>query len=233
MGIFKSPTLEAITLQNLSVGTDGFDPVLTHVDFELPLDQTVVVQSSNPFHSIQFLQILAGQLKPLSGRVVWNEKDIYSDEDTSEYLPHQLIGCYFENQRPHPQKTVQDIWTEAGLSKERQDDIFEQFELLQYKTTNFKKLTYELQKLVQLIAVIAKEPQMLILEDPAAGLSETNFLEVLDLIQYGQRRGNLRHVYFTNHHPTALRHMNATVMHLEGGLLYVEEIFESKKLFNF
>ena len=74
---------------------------------------------------------------------------------------------------------------------------------------------------------------MLILEDPASGLSESVFLEILDLIQYGQRRGNLRHIYFTNHHPAALRHIDATVMHIEDGLIYIEEKFDTKKVFNF
>ncbi len=233
MGTFKTVSLEAIALQNVSLGQDGFDPVLAHVDFEMPIDQTILVESSNPFHAVQFLQILAGQQRPQSGCVKWNEKDIYSDEESHDFLLHEMIGCYFENQRPNPNLTVKEIWSQAGIKLERQTDLLEQFEIEAMQNLKFRNLTFELQKTIQLIGVIAKEPQMLILEDPASGLSETLFLEILDLIQYGQRRGQLRHIYLTNNHPTAERHLGATSMHIEDGLLYLEEKFDAKKVFNF
>ncbi len=232
MGIFKPPQLDAIHLQNVTYHADGFDPVLTHVDFELPLDQNILIQASNPTHGLQFLQILAGQQKLQSGCIKWNEADIFTDE-MSDVMPHQLVGSYFEHQRPCPQKTVTEILTETGLHKERVSELLEQFQLEHTAQKKFVNLQYEAQKTVQLIAAISKEPQMLLLEDPAMGLSEFLFLEILDLIQYGQRRGNLRHIYLTNHHPTALRHLDVSVMHLEDGLLYFEEKMDQKKIFNF
>lgn len=233
MGTFKTLNLDAMTLQNVTFASeDGFDTVLSHVDFDLPLDQNVLVKSSNPVHSIHFLQILAGQKKPQSGCVKWNEKDIFSQE-SAEFIPYELMGCYFENQRPHPKKTMFEIFSEGGLDKERINEIVEQFEIKPLLNKTFSELTYEIQKTIQLIAVISKGPQLLLLEDPALGLSEALFLEVLDLIQYGQRQGQLRHIFFTNHHPTALRHMNVSTMHIEDGLVYVEENIEAKKVYNF
>ena len=233
MGTFKIASLETISLQNVSIKLDGFDPVLEHVDLELPLDQNVLIQSSNPFHSVQFLQILAGLQKPDSGCVMWNEQDIYTNDEADHLVPHQMVGAYFESQRPHPQKSMKTLFTEAGIKSDRQADLIEQFDFKKFSEVPFKNLSFEMQKTVQLVTIISKEPQMLILEDPASGLSETVFLEVLDLIQYAQRRGHLRHIFFTNHHPTALRHMDATVMHLEDGLLYVEEKLDVKKVYNF
>ena len=89
------------------------------------------------------------------------------------------------------------------------------------------------QKCVQLISVISRGPQLLLLEDPALGLSEATFLEILDLIQFYQRQGQLRHIFLTNHHPTAMRHMELSIMHIEDGLVYFEENIEAKKVFNF
>ena len=232
MGTYKPPQLDAIYLQDASFHLDGFDPVLAHVDLELPLDQNVLIQSSNPNHALHFLQILAGQHKLQTGCIKWNEKDIFNDE-VSDVLPHQLLGCYFDHNRPHPQKLVSSILKDAGLTNERVQDLLEQFQMIHLSQQKFGQLTYESQKTIQLISVISKEPQMLLLEDPAMGLSEFLFLEILDLIQFGQRRGNLRHIYLTNHHPTALRHMDVAVMHLEDGLLYFEEKLDQKKIFNF
>lgn len=237
MGTFKTLQIDktqinTVQLQNVSLIIDGLDPVLNHVDFELPLDQNIFIKSTNPNHGLQFLQILAGHQKPQSGCIKWNEKDIFSDEVT-EFVPHQMMGCYFENWRPDPRKTVFEILREAGQSTPRINEILEQFEITKWVNKKFGDMVYELQKTVHLISVISREPQMLILEDPAMGLSEAKFLEILDLIQYGQRRGNLRHIYFTNHHPTALRHWDSATLHLEDGLIYFEEKSDMKKVFNF
>jgi|SRR3989338_1365611 len=232
MGTFKSLQIEAVQLQNVSFILDGLDPVLNHVDFELPMDQNVLIQSANPNHGVQFLKILAGYQKPQSGCIKWNEKDIFSD-DVTDFVPHQMMGCYFENVRPHAQKTVTQIFSEAGILPEQTRELLEQFDMSLMSEKKFSQLTYEVQKAIQLMTVISREPQMLILEDPAMGLSEFLFLELLDLIHYGQRRGNLRHIYLTSHHPTALRHMDTSIMHLEDGLLFFEEKSDTKKLFNF
>lgn len=233
MGTYKIASLETITLQNVSIKLDGYDPVLEHVDFELPIDQNVLIQSSNPFHAVQFLQILAGLQKPDSGCVMWNEQDIYTNDEADHLEPHRMVGAYFESQRPDPTKSMKTLFTEAGITVLRQGDMIEQFDLQNFCDKPFKSLTFEMQKTVQLIAIISKQPQMLILEDPAMGLSEAVLLEILDLIQYEQRKGHVRHLFFTNHHPTAVRHMDATVMHLEDGLLYVEEKLDVKKVYNF
>lgn len=234
MGTFKTLNIDVMTLQNVSFASDdGFDTVLEHVDFNLPMDQNVVVKSSNPVHSIHFLQILAGQKRPQSGCVKWNEKDIFSQEAT-EFVPYEMMGCYFENQRPHPKKTITEVMLEAGIDAERMNELVDQFDFKTHLNKKFSELTYEVQKTVQLITVITKGPQLLLLEDPALGLSEHLFLEILDLIQFGQRQGHLRHIFLTNHHPTALRHMDVSTMHIEDGLVYFEEKdVEAKKVFNF
>lgn len=233
MGTVKTLNLDAMTLQNVSFASDdGFDTVLSHVDFELPLDQNVLIKSTNPVHSIQFLQILAGQKKPQSGCVKWNEKDIFSQEST-ELIPYELMGCYFENQRPHPKKTIPEVFTENGMDLARVNEVLEQFGYLELSNQKFSDLSYEVQKCVQLISVISRGPQLLLLEDPALGLSEDTFLEILDLIQFYQRQGQLRHIFLTNHHPTAMRHMELSIMHIEDGLVYFEENIEAKKVFNF
>ncbi len=75
--------------------------------------------------------------------------------------------------------------------------------------------------------------QTLILEDPAMGLSEVNWLQILDLMQYQQRRGHFRHVYMTNHHPTALRHLAFNKIFIEDGLIYFDEAAGYKKASHF
>jgi hypothetical protein len=84
-----------------------------------------------------------------------------------------------------------------------------------------------------LIRSTLKLPQMLVLEDPAVGISEAKFLDFLDWIQYWQRQGHIRHMFLTNNHPTAARHLDCLSMFVDEGLIYVEEQREFKKAVQF
>ena len=72
--------LNHVYLENVTLLQPGADPVLQSVDFELPTDQTIVIESSNPNSSIQFLQFLSGSRPCTSGRILWNGQDIFSDD---------------------------------------------------------------------------------------------------------------------------------------------------------
>ena len=232
MSHFKTLSLDQILFENVSVLVNGLDPILQAVDLELPMDQTVIVQSSNPTHSVFLLEVLAGRKVPQSGRIFWNENNLF-DQDEKDWNSHDMVGCYFENQRPYPKNTLKQIFESVNCSEEIYNEIVEHFEIEEDLQKSFVNLSFERQKLVMLVTSTLKNPQMLILEDPASGLSEKTFLQFLDWIQKGQRQGHLRHVFMTNHHPAALRHLDCSIMYLEDGLIYFEENQNFKKVFHF
>jgi ABC-type multidrug transport system ATPase subunit len=232
MSHFKNFSLDQILFENVSVLQNGLDPILQSVDLQIPMDQTVIIQSSNPNHAVFMLEVLSGRKEPQSGRILWNEVNLIENDD-KEWTMHDLAGCYFENQRQHPEQIVEHIFDFLTPSKELIQEAIEHFELEADVHRTFKSLTYEKQKIVMLISSTLKNPQMLILEDPASGISEKNFLQFLDWIQRGQRQSHLRHVFMTNHHPLALRHLECSFMYLEDGLIYFEENQKFKKAVHF
>lgn len=231
MSQHKSFSLDQIQLENVSYQNNGYDSVLVHVDLELPMDQNVVVQSSNPTHAIHFLEILAGLKEPQTGKVKWN--DLASGADDLSNRITELVGYYFETLRPDPKVTLKSLLQSTEVSMELLAEVYEHFELFSFKDTAFKDLSYELQKLVLMIKPTLKMPQMLILEDPASGLSEQVFLNYLDWLQMWQRQGHIRHVYITNHHPTAARHLEANQLYIEDGLVYLDQAQGLKKVVHF
>jgi ABC-type multidrug transport system ATPase subunit len=232
MAQHKQSHLDHILFENVSFQVAGLDPVLRSVDLEFPMDQTVIIQSSNPTHAVHLLEILAGRKAPQSGKIKWNTEGAFENIDVGVDF-HELLACYFESNRPAPETTVQALLASTEVLKEMQDQCIEHFELQRILPKKFRDLTYEVQKLVMLLMPTLKNPQMLILEDPAIGLSESVFLNYLDWVQLWQRQGHLRHIFLTNNHPTAARHLNASVLHVEDGLIYVEETEVLKKSFNF
>lgn len=222
--------LDQVSLENVTLAQPGVDPVLQSVDFELPTDQTVVIESSNPNSSLQFLQFLSGARPCSAGRILWNGQDIFSDEH--EVDPRLVMGVYFEGGRHHLNITVKAFFNQFATSDELQV-ICEQLDLTPYLDTELSKLGYGLQKLVFMAQALVKNPQMLLLEDPASGLSETQWLNFLDLIQFKQRKGYVRHIFMTNHHPTAMNHLAHNKLFLEEGIIYFDEATPTKKVAHF
>ena len=232
MGQHKLNNLDNILFENVSFKNAGLDPVLTHVDLEFPMDQTVIIQSSNPTHSVHLLEILAGRKEPHSGKIKWTDTGAYENKEVSSSL-HNLISCYFESNHPDPNITVQELLLSSGATKKIIQEAVEHFEFLDLFDKKFKLLSFEKQKLLLLLMPTLKTPQMLILEDPALGLSEQVFLTYLDWIQMWQRQGHLRHIFMTNNHPAAARHLVASIMYVEDGIIYLEEPQAFKKIIHF
>lgn len=222
--------INQVYLENVTLSQPGLDPVLHGVDFELPADQTVVIESSNPNSSIQFLQFLSGARPCTSGRILWNGQDIFADDH--ELDPREFMGAYFEGGRHHQNISVALFMAQFATPEELQV-ICEHLDLTPYLKNEMSKLSYNVQKLVFMSQVVAKNPQMLLLEDPASGLTEQQWLNFLDLVQYKQRQGHLRHIFMTNHHPTALNHISHNKLFLEEGIIYFDEAATSKKVAHF
>ncbi|MEK6627355.1 MAG: ATP-binding cassette domain-containing protein [Bdellovibrionota bacterium] len=232
MAQHKPNNLDHIFFENVSYQNEGLDPVLVHVDLELPMDQTIIIQSSNPAHSVHVLEILAGRKEPQSGKIKWTDQGAYGGEE-SQVSVYELVASYFESSRPDPNVLVQDLLSGTGATAKIIAEAVEHFELNKLTNKAFKSLSYETQKLVLLIIPTLSTPQMLILEDPAVGLSQEIFLNYLDWIQIWQRQGHLRHIYLTNNHPAAARHLEANIMYVEDGLIYLEENQGLKKIVHF
>lgn len=222
--------LNQVYLENVTLMQPGTDPVLQSVDFELPIDQTVVVESSNPNSSIQFLQFLSGSRPCTSGRILWNGQDIFSDDH--EVDPREIMGAYFEGGRHHSNISVKTFLAQFTTPEELQV-ICEQLDLTPYLNNELGKLSYSVQKMIFMVQAIAKNPQILLLEDPASGLTEAQWLNFLDLVQYKQRAGHLRHIFMTNHHPTAMNHLAHNKLFLEEGIIYFDEAAPTKKVAHF
>jgi|GEM_PF-5270251 len=232
MAQHKPNNLDYILFENVSYRNEGLDPILVHVDLEFPMDQTIIIQSSNPSHSVHLLEILAGRKEPQSGKIKWTDQGSYSGEEIQVSL-HELVASYFESNRPDPNIKIEELLISTGAVKKMIFEAIEHFEILNLLNKSFRNLTYEDQKLILLLMPTLKTPQMLVLEDPAVGLSQQAFLDYLDWIQIWQRQGHLRHIYMTNNHPAAARHLDAKIIYIEDGLIYLEENQDFKKIVHF
>lgn len=223
--------VDEIRFENVSLSTsENRDPVLQNIDYSLPTDEVLVIESTHAENASLFLKMLAGQLETSTGHILWNGEKVFLGD--SQIDPREWMGCYFESYRPGAIDSFLSVW---GLLDQKTVflDLVEHFELEDVSDTPLKKLSYSYQKLAYLVGSALKNSQVLILEDPASGLEESQWLNFLDFVQLRQRQGFLRHVFMTNHHPTALRHISHNKIILEDGLLYFDEALSHKKASHF
>lgn len=214
-----------LRLENVTLQIHGKDPILQSVDFNLPIDETIVVESSNPQNAVYLLKALAGRLEMQSGRIFFG-KD--SETEIFEEDRYETTGCYFESDLCLKNMNFEKIW---GLSKgsEPYQELLIHFDLNFAEKQKFEELPFGLQKLIYLIKPLVRSPELLVLEDPSSGLDEKQWLDFLDFLQMKQRRGFARHVFMTNFSASALRHLSYNKLFLEEGLLYFDETAGYKK----
>lgn len=224
-----------IKLENVTLKVSSFhDPVLSAVDYNLPTDAVLLIESSNPQAATLFLKLMAGREDATSGRVLWNDESVFTTD--CQIDPRESMGCYFETFRAGQKETLKSILFK-DLGADEYYFVLDYFDLTDKAETLLKALPYSFQKLAYLIKSAASSQeqakQVLVLEDPASGLEESQWLCFLDYMQMQQRRGHLRHIFMTNHHPTAMRHIGHNTIYIEDGIIYIDENMNTKKASHF
>lgn len=223
--------VEEIKLENVTLKiSDNLEPILQSVDFNLPTDQVLLIESTYPANAVAFLKLLSGQLESYSGKVLWNNENVFNSDSYVD--PRETMGCYFENYRAGSKETLKTVLYDY-LGKEEFEFVVDHFELTDHIFTELRSLPYSFQKITFLIKSAALNKQVLILEDPASGVDEAQWLAFLDYVQLRQRRGYLRHIFMTNCHPTAMRHIGHNRIFIEDGLIYSDEQDHIKKASHF
>lgn len=214
-----------LRLENVTLQIQGKDPILQSVDFNLPVDETIIVESSNPQNAVYFLKALAGRMETQSGRIFFG-KD--TDTEVFEEDRYGTTGCFFESDICLKKMTFEKILGVSTKSEQFQE-IMTHFDLHLAVQQKFEELPFSIQKMAYLIKSIIHQPELLVLEDPSSGLEEKQWLDFLDYLQLKQRRGFIRHVFMTNFQTSALRHLSYNKLFLEEGLLYFDETAGYKK----
>ena len=223
--------INEISLDHVSLSAENRDPVLMEAEIVLPIDEMVVIESENPTHSAFFLELLAGRTTPSKGQLLWNQKNFFGEDASLD--PHYFLGSYFESFKSPNALTFSTLWRSLVESEEELKNLISAFNLEEVCDIPFNQTPYAYKKLSQLVLPILKRPQILVLEDPAYGLSEDQWLNYLDFIQFYQRRGFLRHMFLTNSHPTALIHLNHQKLYIADGMIYLDQKTGFKKVSHF
>lgn len=169
---------------------------LKDVSLEIPAGQFVGVIGHTGSGKSTLIQHFNGLMRPTSGTVYYKEEDIWQEGYFLKRLRSQ-VGLVF--QYPEHQLFEADVLTDVcfgpknqGLSKEEAcERALEALSQVGLKEKYYRSSPFELsggqKRRVAIAGVLAMNPDVLILDEPTAGLDPKGRDEILDQIAYLHR----------------------------------------------
>lgn len=157
------------------------------VNFMLAENELRCVIGPNGAGKSTFFKLLTGQTKPTSGQILFRGQDI------SKMQPHQpgRLGIGIKTQVPSLFNGL-SVWENIWLSARRVNsnkqaeritsETIKRVGMTSYKDTIAGLLAHGLRQWVEIGVVIAADPPLILLDEPAAGMSDSEVARTAELI---------------------------------------------------
>lgn len=171
-------------------------------------------------------KIIAGQLRPSAGRVLFHGADITGEPSyrvarlgvgTKTQVPQLFDGLsVFEN-----------VWLAAFRSWSKKqaatlaaDELLEELGIGNYRSAIVDTLAHGLRQRTEIAVVLAGRPRLILLDEPAAGMSDGEVDQIAAIIR---RVGQERTVIVVEHDMRFVRAISTRVTVLHQGTVFLED----------
>jgi len=170
--------MQVIEVENLSFSYDGKEHILKDINLKIKEGDFVGIVGPNGAGKTTLLKILLGFLKQSGGRVKLFGKDIKAFKEWNRvgYVPQRLS---VEQNFP---ATVEELLKVKG-KKERVYEIAGYLHIDNYMDMQFTKLSGGQQQLVLLGMALSSDPELLLLDEPTAGLDLHAQMHIVQILR--------------------------------------------------
>ena len=214
-----------INLTDLSFTYAGSIPVLDKLSLRLQQGEHVGLIGPNGSGKTTLLHIIMGLLKPASGNINIFGNSVSEEKDFQ--VVRQRIGLVFQDaddQLFNPTVLEDVAFGPLNLGKSREEAV-----AIARKTLEFlglagfeERVTYKLsggeKKLVSLATVLAMEPDVLLLDEPVAGLDEATEKRIVDIL----KNLNLSYI-LVSHNIDLLMETTHYIGYMSGGKISIDK----------
>ncbi|WP_027802724.1 ABC transporter ATP-binding protein [Paraburkholderia dilworthii] len=219
-----TPLLET---RNLNVRFGGVHAT-RDVNFILAEKELRCVIGPNGAGKSTFFKLLTGQIKPTSGEILLRGTDIAGVQ------PHQpgRMGIGIKTQVPslfNGLTVWENIWLAARRTHTFADtervvlEVLDRIGMLRFRETVVGVMAHGQRQWVELGVVIAADPPLILLDDPAAGMSDSEVARTADLIVEINRRHAM---VVVEHDMSFIRRIAKKVTVLHQGAIIREDVPE-------
>lgn len=173
-----------LELINVNYEIDG-KKILSNINLKIDNNKIMIITGPNGSGKSTLSKIIMGILKPTSGQILWNGKDITN----LSIDKRSNLGLSYAFQQPVRFKgiTVKDI---IDISSQKENDINTISNILNEVGLNYSeymnrelddKLSGGELKRIEISSVIAKKSKLIILDEPEAGIDLWSFNDLINL----------------------------------------------------
>jgi len=201
-----SPLLEVRGLSRHFGGVTATNDVSFRVDHR----EIVALIGPNGAGKSTLFHCISGLVQPSAGSVLWRGQDI-TNLPTQERV-RRGIACTFQNIRLFPEMSVYEnvlvgayhelsanwagvirslsgAFASTGLPVSRVDQILELVGLTDARDIEVDALSYGAKKRLELARALATKPQLILLDEPVAGMNPSERLEIRQVIERLRKTG--------------------------------------------
>jgi ABC-2 type transport system ATP-binding protein len=190
--------------------------VLDGVDLDVPPGRIVGLLGPNGAGKTTLMRIIFGVIDPDTGRVLWNgAAATRHDLKRWGYMPQER-GLYRE------MKVIdQLVWlarlygVDRSDATRRADDLLARLDLADRRGDPIKDLSGGMAQRVQLAAAMVHEPDLLVLDEPFAGLDPGAIEFLVGVVRDHVEKG--RHVVFSSHQLDVVEDLCETITMIDHG----------------
>ena len=214
-----------VKVEDLYAGYNG-QPVLHGVSLEIGPGEYVAVMGDNGSGKSTFLQALLGLRKPDRGRVQVLGHDT---KGTPVSRLARQVGFVFQN--PDHQLFADSVWQEATFAPHnfgtldegvaaRVGNLLDQSGLAERHEEHPYRLSYGQKRRLNLISLLAYDPQVILLDEILIGQDRQNAAFLLDLLCERVARGGT--VVMVNHAPKVTQRYASRLLFFNDGKIVVD-----------
>jgi branched-chain amino acid transport system ATP-binding protein len=215
----------ALQVENVSMRFGGV-AAITGVNLSIEEREIRCLIGPNGAGKSTLFKIIAGQLRPSTGRVLFSGTNITGQPShriarlgvgTKTQVPQLFDGLsVFENVWLNAYRS----WSERGAAALAADELLEELDIAEYRNVVVGTLAHGLRQRTEIAVVLAGRPRLILLDEPAAGMSDAEVDQIAALI----RRVSQEHtVIVVEHDMRFVRAVSTRVTVLHQGSVFLED----------
>jgi energy-coupling factor transport system ATP-binding protein len=197
----------ALLLQTQQLSWNGYPPF---PDLQVHVGETILLKGDNGCGKTTLLKLLSGLLKPATGRL-----EILGREMSKRSVVEIAAVVGFVLQNPNHQLFADSVRSEVlqpGVSPQRADTLLEQLSLKEFAEQHPQSLSQGQKRRLALAAVLARQPQICLLDEITVGQDPHSLALMLQVLQQFTQKGGA--LILTSHDPIAAASLQARQIEL-------------------
>ena len=227
----ESVTPALLYLDNITVSFDGFK-ALNALSLAIDVTEMRAIIGPNGAGKTTMMDVITGKTRPNEGTALFGGAHDLTRLDEAE-IAELGIGRKFQTPTVFDMHTVEDnlllalkadrralptlFWQRSRAERERIDALLERIRLKDHRRRFAAELSHGQKQWLEIGMLLAQEPKLLLVDEPAAGMTDQETADTADLLR---EIAKTRSVVVVEHDMTFVRDLDVkvTVLH-EGSVL--------------